>query len=242
MKKGWNTVTVICLVLTIAFYNFFNYKIAPLFASIPALAPIIGLLASTSFYISLFRVFLWIYETYLEDRFYPNEAVLGQWFYRIEVKGREDDPLFGIFEVEKRNGEFSMKGVHYHPVKKRFTSRFNSEKISLGNNQMFVFYNSAGGHRDIFLRKGILILNLEGVPPKRMYGVWSDILPIKNTGELVMQKMNKDVEKLLVEIGFPRDSYSFGKMLSGSNEKKEDENELANLDIVEEIKEKMKAQ
>jgi hypothetical protein len=203
------SVTTFSVTLTLLFYTAFTTYLSPRLAILPGFGLVIGILASTGFYLSLFHFLLWAYHRWISDRLEPRLAIAGEWFYRLQIRGQEGSPRYGICEIQKHGSELHVTGIHFDPHKKKFTSRFSSDCVVRDGKSFIVFYTSVGVDDEIFSRRGTYILSTEGVPPTRVYGVWTDVFPAKNSGDIVMQRRDATTDLILTNCGFPLDSSTF---------------------------------
>lgn len=206
-------VSTISVVLTLLFYKAFEQFVAPQISVIPGASFVLSILASVGFYVSFFSGLLWLYFRYIEDVVNPKEAICGDWFYKLDVHGRPS-PRYGLCYVTRHRGELSASGIHYHPDHKKFTSRFTSDYVLIENHTLIILYTSVGVDEDIFLRRGVFFLATEGVPPSRIYGVWTDLLPTRNSGDIVFQRRDRNTDDLLTTLGYPLTSSELQKVLN----------------------------
>jgi hypothetical protein len=203
------SVTSFVVTMTLLFYTAFNTYLTPRLAILPGFGFVIGILASTGFYLTFFHVLLWIYNKWIDDRVEPRQAIVGEWFYKLQIRGQEGTPRFGICEIQRHGADFHMTGIHFDPLSRKFTSRFTSDCLVRDGKNVLVFYTSVGVDEDIFTRRGTYMLSTEGVPPKRIYGVWTDVFPAKNAGDIVMQRRDKTTDAILLNYGFPLNATAF---------------------------------
>lgn len=216
MKKpyGHSAITTVSVTLTIIFYAVFTKYISPFVAGIPGLGFIVGVFASIGFYVSLFQALLWIHFKFVLDIVNPEEAIVGEWFYKLDIRGRENEPRYGICKISRYGGEVLITGIHYHPRQKKFTSRFSSDFTLINGHNLIILYTSVGVDEETFTRKGAFFLSTEETPPKRIYGVWTDVLPNRNVGDIVMQRRDKHTDAILDTVGYPKDSSELQKILN----------------------------
>src|SRR5689334_1275196 len=100
MPRKFLPVTTLLVTITIVFFLIFNKYVSATLANIPGLGLVSGLFAATGFYVSVFNCLLWGYNRFLRDRFEPKEAITGEWFYTLTIKGKEDHPRYGICCIE----------------------------------------------------------------------------------------------------------------------------------------------
>lgn len=216
MKKSkYNPIaTTASVFLTISFYTAVIKFISPLFAALPGLDFILGSFASVGFYVSVFEFLNWLYNKFLHDKLNPKEAIVGEWFYKLDIAREESEPRYGICRISEHQGEMLITGIHFDPSQEKFTSRFRSESVRLDNDNLVVMYSSAGVDEEIFTRRGVFYLQTEEIPPKRIYGVWTDVLPSRNAGDIVLQRRDENTDAILNDIGYPLDSSELQKMLN----------------------------
>jgi hypothetical protein len=205
--RNFPAVSTIAVTLTISFYTLLSNYVSPLISEIiPGSGFIVGVFTSVGFYLSVFEILLWIHYKFIDDRLNPREAITGEWFYKLEVRGKEEQAKYGLCRIGRHKGELTATGVHFDPQRKKFTSKFGSDIIRINGNTMIIVYHSAGVDEETFLRHGILFLSTDGVPPQRIYGVWTDVLPSRNAGDIVMYRRDKEVDKAMQSIGYPEDA------------------------------------
>jgi hypothetical protein len=218
--KGVATVTTLCVALAISFYAWFTGAVAPAIAratdSGKPIRFVVSLFAAAGVYVTLFQGLLWLYEKFLEDRLNRREAVQGEWFYKLDIRATPDNPRYGICEIGKDSGKLTARAIHFDPRTNKFTSRFNSDFVILDGATLIIVYSSAGLDDDIYTRRGVYFLSTEGTPPKRMYGIWSDVLPSRNSGETLMVRRDRHSDAFLRSIGYPVDSAELERLLSSS--------------------------
>ncbi len=216
IPKNYEAVTTIAVAVSIIFYTVFNKHITPLIIEgFPEFGFLASLLASIGFYVFAFKFFIWVYFKWLEGKLNSKEAILGEWFYKLEIKGRTNDPRYGICQISRHNDEIIATGMHFDPSKNKFTSRFNADFVLIQGHTVMMIYSSFGVDEEIFSRKGVFFLSTEGSPPKRIYGVWTDVLPNKNSGEIMMQSRDNQTDNFLSSINYPLKKSEFQKIMAG---------------------------
>lgn len=216
MTRKFLPVTSIIVALSILFYTVFTQYVNPLVSGIPGLGLVSGVLASVGFYVSVFAVSLWVYNTFLRDRIEKQEAITGKWFYKLQIKGKEYAPRYGICKIARHGDKLSANGIHYAPESRKFTSRFTSDHIIIDGNNLIIMYTSVGVDEEIFMRRGVYFLSTEDVPPSRIYGIWTDVVPNKNLGDIIMQRCDKNTDKILESISFPVGSSELEPIIGAS--------------------------
>jgi hypothetical protein len=219
-SRGFATVTTLCVALAISFYAWFTGSVAPAIAKATSSGPqirfVVSLFAAAGAYVALFQGLLWLYEKFLEDRLNRREAIQGEWFYKLDIRATPNNPVYGICEIGKDGGKLSARAIHFDPKTNKFTSRFNSDFVVLEGGTLIIVYSSAGLDEDLYTRRGVYFLSTEGTPPRRVYGIWSDVLPGRNSGEMLMIRRDRHSDAFLRSIGYPIDSTELDRLLSST--------------------------
>jgi hypothetical protein len=202
MSRRFLPVTSVIVALTIFFYTV-CIEYIPQVPSVPGFRLVLGMFASVGFYVAVFKASLWVYNEYLRDMLEKREAITGEWFYKLQIKGKEHLPRYGICKIARHDEELSANGIHYAPEVKKFTSRFTSDHAIIDGNNLIIMYTSVGVDEDIFMRRGVYFLSTEGFPPNRIYGIWTDVVPNTNIGDIIMQRCDKNTDKILADMEFP---------------------------------------
>ena len=105
----------------------------------------------------------------------------------------------------RNKGVLHISGLHFDPDEGTFTSSFTSDYVMHDGNKLIIFYSSVGVDHDIFMRQGIFHLATEGVPPRKIYGVWTDVLPAQNAGAMHMKRRDNETEAILINLDYPMD-------------------------------------
>ncbi|MCE0485416.1 hypothetical protein [Ornithinimicrobium sediminis] len=200
------------LLLTLAAYGYFSTDLAPKLSNNSWLNIAVGLAVSLGVYIALYNFLVWLFGAVLEDKINPREAISGEWIYRITVLGANTQSRYGICTIEKVRDEYVVSGIHYHPLRASFTSKFVSTHVHLRGGELTVLYKSAGVDEEVYVREGVYRLTTQGTPPDRISGVWAD-MPSKNSGEIIMQRRTKAGDAILRTHGFPIDKADADRIL-----------------------------
>ena len=217
MSRRFLTVNTVIVAFTILFYTGITQYINPSLSTVPGLGPLTGLMASIGFYVSAFRGSLWLYNKFLIDKVELREAITGDWFYKLQIKGRTM-PRYGICKFSRHDGSLVATGIHYNAGSNTFTSRFTSDHILIDGNNVTIIYTSVGVDEDIFMRRGVFFLSTEDLPPRRMYGIWTDVIPNTNLGDIVMQRRDNNTDKILVSIGYPLAASALDVIVAPANQ------------------------
>ena len=196
----------ICVALSMAFYVFITKVSSNIIIADKVdeyLMIFIAIVLSTVVFSLVYSILYSFYIKYLEHRVTQKENIYGDWFYLLEINGKPNDPRYGICRIEKHDGEMYLSGIHYSPQTKTFTSMFSTDSAIINKDKIVVNYSSTGADEDVFNRKGVYYLNTEGIPPQRIFGIWSDVLEGSNKGRITMHKRTKETDSLLKEIGYP---------------------------------------
>ena len=153
-KKYIPVVTTFCVTLTILFFKLFSNYIEPKITGTPGLGFVVGILTSVGFYVSLFQIMVWFYFKFLFELINPQEAITGEWFYKLSINGKDNEPRYGICLIKRHWNELSITGIHFCPAKNKFTSRFNSSTCLFDKNELIILYTSVGVDEETFLRRG----------------------------------------------------------------------------------------
>lgn len=200
------SVTALSVAATILFYKVVSSMLTPRLTDIPELTFLVALLSSIGFYLAVFKILTWSYDRVLHRRLVPAEDVIGEWFYKLQITGRPQSPYrYGLCRISRSRSGLTASGIHYHPEKQGFTSRFSTDYLILDNTTVILLYSSFGIDEEGFVRKGIFFLQSEGEPPDKIYGLWTDVLPVSNYGDIFMQKRTPATDRILDEIGYPKD-------------------------------------
>jgi hypothetical protein len=216
MPHKFLPVTTLLVTITIVFFLVFNKYVSATLANIPGLGLVSGLFAAAGFYVSLFKCLLWGYNRFLRDRFEPKEAITGEWFYTLTIKGKEDRPRYGICRIERHRDDVIAHGMHYSVEQRKFTSRFTADHIVIDGSVVNIIYTSVGVDEDIFMRRGVYFLASEGLPPMRMYGIWTDVVPNTNAGDIIMERRDTRTDQVLQSVGYPLQSLEATGVVSAS--------------------------
>lgn len=203
MTRRFLLVTSTLVTVTIVFFLVFSKYVAPHLSQIPGLGLVSGLFAAAGFYASVFVALLWAYNRFMRDKVEPREAIVGEWYYTLTIKGKTASPRYGICRIERHGDEIIAYGMHYSPKSGKFTSRFTSDHVVLAGTHLVIIYTSVGVDEEIFMRKGVYFLSTEGIPPARIYGIWTDVLPNTNLGDILMCRRDSETDQALLDVGCP---------------------------------------
>lgn len=229
------TISAFCVFLSITLFFFLNSSLSPKLEGLPWAAPFIGHIAGVGFYVTFYKLSLWLYFKYFEDVLHSNEAIAGEWIYKLVINpnGGENNFRVGKCYIEKgTNNTLKISGVHFNPVIKKFTSHFISEFVEIDGDNIHVMYYAIGVTSGLDATKGMFFLKSVGNPPKTIHGFWSDVIPSRNSGSITLVKADAESEAILEELGHPKDSshkvtvfsdelkYNLEQSLKGSKESK----------------------
>lgn len=218
MNKRSQKVSTSVVAITLVFYSLFQNYVSPLLTGTPGLGAITGILASIGFYVGLYQLITWYYYKYLHERFENEYSLSGEWVYKLAIADKNNNGnkkiRFGICKITKSGADYTFGGTHFNPDTQAFTSRFSSDHVIFQTKRIVIIYKSVGVDGDIFMNNGVYFLTLEGTPPENIYGVWSDVVPNKSFGDIMMQRRDKDSDKQLKDIGYPLNSADKQEMLN----------------------------
>lgn len=208
-SKAVNSVS---LLLTLGAFGYFNDAIAPRLSGNEWLNLAAGIGLSMGLYVGLYNALVWLFGTFLEDRINPREAIAGEWIYKLTILGRSRTERFGICTIERVGNEIAISGIHFDPIKRKFTSKFVSDHVHLRGSELTILYKSSGVDEEVYIREGAYLLTTQGCPPERISGVWAD-MPAKNSGEIIMQRRTPQSEAILSSYGYPANDVEVSRLL-----------------------------
>ncbi len=198
MNKMNTTISTYCFMFGLLFYIIVHDYLMPKIIQNPtSLKIVIEVLSTLGFYVAIFQIANILYERYLFKKIDPRFNLDGDW-YQVFTSGNGSSPVIrhGPCRITCNVDGIIMSATNYN-LENELSSNWQSETVSLSGNRITLLFVSEGKSRKIPIKKGSMAFNLHGCPPDTLSGIFNDLSPGKNFGDIRIFRNKAEYERHL---------------------------------------------
>jgi hypothetical protein len=188
----------ICFSISLFFYIVLNEYLSSFIPPNENLTRLIlSFLSSIGFYFLVYSAFYELYDRFIYPIVNPIFNIAGKW-YHIGVL-ENGDIRHGTVNITFRKRDLVMLGDN-RKIDGAFSSSWRTETIKMEDREIILIYNSEGKNRAHPQSKGEMVLHIHGSPPDKITGLWNDMAPHQNRGEITLYKKYDEYKKIIENI------------------------------------------
>jgi hypothetical protein len=160
---------------------------------------LIAFFMSTGFYVIFFRISVIVYDKYLFKVLNRRSYLNGEWYFVIYFPDLNSYRK-GFSEIQHSGKTLLISGQTEKIENNEVRAHWHSELAKIKDNKLLFLFESIVSRKEQKIRKGMMILKINGRIPKQLRGHCVDILPNDTNGEICFYKDKGEFDARISEI------------------------------------------